>query len=79
MEAVTKDLVGQRCLDSSGNRSSLHILLPRQDLSAAKSAIAKAAASLDGPDLPGFSLTMTGLWPPYGFVTAPKAAAVVPA
>jgi hypothetical protein len=78
LTVATEDFGGRRRFESSGNTSRLHILLPRQDLTAATSAIAKIAASLDRPDLPKLSLIMTGLWPAYSFVKAPKATAPDP-
>jgi len=73
--AVLSSLTQGLALPQSAPRSipggwSLDLLLPRVDLARVQMCLAQNCTTL--PDAEGFSLTVTGLWPPLTFACAPE-------
>lgn len=66
----------QAPLRMESGRITLDLLVPRNDCDRAKSDIGARGQALDCQSLPGASLLVTGLWPPFSFVTRPSDARV---
>ena len=78
ISGLTLGLTGARRMDSTANRCTLNILIKCHAVTEAKAAIAQAARDMTAsPDLPDLSLMITGLWPPFGFVSLAKPALLV--